>query len=181
MKRKKKSGVRSDSIVVRAAPRDRKRALVQFGGRTVEAAIGRSGISILKREGDGATPHGTMKLIGGYLRRDRVLLPPSALPMKAIRRGMLWCDAPSHACYNRPVNAPFAASHESMMRDDGLYDVCLVMDWNISSRRRQAGSAIFFHLIRPGYEPTQGCIAVSLPTMRRMIRHMRPGMVVKVV
>lgn len=181
MKRKKKSGVRSKSIIVRAAPRDPKRALVQFGGRTVEAAIGRSGISVLKREGDGATPLGTMKLIGGYTRRDRVYLPPSPLPIRAIRRGMLWCDAPNHACYNRPVRAPFAASHEHMMRDDGLYDICLVMDWNISSRRRHKGSAIFFHLIRPGYQPTQGCIGVSLPAMRRMIRHMRAGMAVKVL
>lgn len=135
----------------------------------------------MKREGDGATPRATMKLIGGFTRRDRVSLPPTLLPMRGIRRDMLWCDAPGHASYNRPVRAPFAASHETMMRNDGLYDVCLVMDWNISSRRRQAGSAIFFHLIRPGYEPTQGCIAVSLPAMKRLIRHMRRGMAVRVV
>ncbi|GEC31838.1 hypothetical protein EFR01_20090 [Sinorhizobium fredii] len=134
----------------------------------------------MKREGDGATPRATMKLIGGFTRRDRVSLPPTPLPIRGIRRDMLWCDAPDHASYNRPVRAPFAASHETMMRNDGLYDVCLVMDWNISCRRRQVGSAIFFHLIRPGYEPTQGCIAVSLPAMKRLIRHMRRGMVVRV-
>lgn len=182
--RKKKSGARSatfSTILVRAAPRDRRRALVQFGGSTVEAAIGRSGVSALKREGDGATPRGSMRLIGGYMRRDRVHLPPTRLPMMATRRDMLWCDAPNHACYNRPVKAPFSSSHEAMMRDDGLYDVCLIMDWNISSRRRHLGSAIFFHLIRPGYEPTQGCVAVNLPAMKRLIRHMRPRMVVKVL
>jgi L,D-peptidoglycan transpeptidase YkuD (ErfK/YbiS/YcfS/YnhG family) len=68
-----------------------------------------------------------------------------------------------------------------MMREDGLYDVCLVMDWNLSSRRRNAGSAIFFHIVRPGYEPTEGCIAVSLPAMRRLIRQMRRGTIVEVV
>ncbi|PDT83474.1 L,D-transpeptidase family protein [Sinorhizobium sp. BJ1] len=180
--RKKTSGVRSgkSTILVRAAPRDRRRALVSFDGRTEQAAIGRSGLTALKREGDGATPRATMKLIGGFVRSDRVSLPSTRLPMRGIRRDMLWCDAPDHASYNRPVRAPFAASHETMMRDDGLYDVCLVMDWNITCRRRQAGSAIFVHLIRPGYEPTQGCIAVSLPAMKRLIRHMRRGTAVRV-
>lgn len=67
------------------------------------------------------------------------------------------------------------------MRDDGLYDVCLVMDWNLTSRHRHAGSAIFFHLIRPGYEPTQGCVAISLASMRRLIPHLRRGTIVKVL
>lgn len=163
------------------APRDRRRALVSFAGRTEQAAIGRSGITVIKREGDGATPRASMKLIGGYTRRDRISLPPTRLPMRATRRDMLWCDDPGHASYNRPAKPPLAASHETMMRDDGLYDVCLVMDWNIFCRRRNAGSAIFFHLIRPGYEPTQGCVAVSLPAMKRLIRHMRQGTIVKVV
>jgi len=181
--RKKTSGTRPAKtvITVRPAPRDRRRALVTFDGHTEQAAIGRSGITSRKREGDGATPRAAMKLVGGYVRRDRVALPSTPLPTRAIRKGMLWCDAPSHASYNRPAKAPFSPSHEEMMRNDGLYDVCLVMDWNLSSRRRHAGSAIFFHLIRPGYQPTQGCVAISLAAMRRLIPHLRRGAVVKVV
>lgn len=181
--RKKSSGRRPNKtiITVRTAPRDRKRALVCFDGRVEQAAIGRSGITSLKREGDGATPRAQMKLIGGYVRRDRVLLPPTPLPTRTTHKAMLWCDAPGHALYNRPVKAPFQPSHEELMRADGLYDICLVMDWNLLARRRNAGSAIFFHLIRPGYEPTQGCVAVSLPAMRRLIPHMRRGTVVKVL
>lgn len=181
--RKKTSGRRpvKSVITVRPAPLDRRRALVTFDGRTEQAAIGRSGITSRKREGDGATPRAAMKLIGGYVRRDRILLPPTPLPTRATRKGMLWCDAPGHASYNHPAKAPFTPSHEEMMRTDGLYDICLVMDWNLTSRRRNAGSAIFFHLIRPGYEPTQGCVAVSLAAMRRLIPHMRRGMVVKVL
>ncbi|PST17593.1 hypothetical protein C7U60_20105 [Mesorhizobium plurifarium] len=181
--RKKSSptGSKKSTIVVRTAPRDRKRALVLFDGRADQAAIGRGGITAIKREGDGATPRAAMRLIGGYVRRDRLALPPTRLPMRSIRRDMLWCDAPQHPCYNRPVRAPFPARHERMMRDDGLYDICLVMDWNISCRRRNAGSAIFFHLIRADYEPTEGCVAVSLSAMRRLIRKMHRRMTVKVV
>jgi L,D-peptidoglycan transpeptidase YkuD (ErfK/YbiS/YcfS/YnhG family) len=68
-----------------------------------------------------------------------------------------------------------------MMRGDGLYDICLVLDWNITSRRRNRGSAIFFHLIKPGYEPTAGCVAVSLANMRRLVRYMRKGTIVRVL
>ncbi|MDX1202383.1 hypothetical protein GOL97_03475 [Sinorhizobium medicae] len=181
--RKKASARRSrpSTVVVKTAPRDRRRALVLFDGHAEQAAIGRNGITAFKREGDGATPRAAMRLIGGYIRRDRVSLPPTRLPMRSVRRDMLWCDAPQHACYNRPVRAPFQAGHESMMREDGLYDICLVMDWNVSCRRRNSGSAIFFHLIRPGYEPTEGCVAISLTAMRRLIRNMHRRTIVKVV
>lgn len=94
---------------------------------------------------------------------------------------MLWCDAPDDANYNRPVSAPFKPSHEEMRRQDGLYDICLVMDWNMSSRRRNLGSAIFFHCARPGYPPTQGCVAIDLCDMRRLLPLIGPGTVVRVM
>ncbi|CAN7327635.1 L,D-transpeptidase family protein [Pararhizobium sp. LjRoot255] len=169
------------TIVVRRKPGNQSRALVTFAGRTEEAAIGRSGISSRKREGDGATPIAAMRLIGGYVRHDRVSLPPTALPLRFTPRNLLWCDEPRHANYNRPVTAPFKPSHEKMRREDGLYDICLVMDWNLRSRKRYGGSAIFFHLAKPGYEPTEGCVAVSLPAMKRLLRFMRRGTVVRVL
>lgn len=168
------------TITVRAKPGNRTRALVSFAGRTEEAAIGRAGITSRKREGDGATPIAAMRLIGGYVRADRITPPVTALPLRFTPKNLLWCDAPRHALYNRPVAAPFGPSHEKMRREDGLYDVCLVMDWNLRSRKRYGGSAIFFHLAKPGYPPTEGCVAVSLPAMRRLLRFMRRGTVVRV-
>ncbi|MDR6901199.1 L,D-transpeptidase [Rhizobium miluonense] len=171
----------ASTIVVRPAPGKKMRALVQVGGITVPAAIGRSGRSILKREGDGATPIAGMKLLYGFTRGDRVRFLRTALPMRHIRKDMLWCDQPDDANYNRPVKAPFKSSHEELQREDGLYDICLVLDWNVRSRRRNRGSAIFFHLIRPGYEPTAGCVAVSLRDMRRILPLLRRGTTVRVV
>lgn len=168
-------------VTVRTAPRDRKRGIVSFKGITVPAALGRSGMTSLKREGDGATPIASMRLLCGFVRGDRVNLPQTALPMARITRRMLWCDQPQHAAYNRLVKAPFGASHEDMMREDGLYDICLVLDWNITSRKRYAGSAIFFHLIQPGYQPTAGCIAINLADMKRLIRFLRKGTMVRVL
>ncbi len=178
-KPEKKRGL--STIVVRQAPGKRSRALVQAGPVTFEAAIGRSGRTGLKREGDGATPIASMPVLCGFVRGDRVRALPTALPMRRIRADMLWCDQPQHPSYNRLVKAPFKPSHEEMRREDGLYDVCLVLDWNVSCRSRNRGSAIFFHLIRPGYQPTAGCVAVSLQDMRRLLRVIRKGTVVKVV
>jgi L,D-peptidoglycan transpeptidase YkuD (ErfK/YbiS/YcfS/YnhG family) len=180
---KTRAGARrtASAIVVRAAPGRKTRALVQVGPLTVPAAIGRSGRSILKREGDGATPIADMKLLFGFTRGDHVRSLRTALPMRRIRKDMLWCDEPNNPNYNRLVKAPFKPSHEEMRRGDGLYDICLVLDWNVSSRRRHRGSAIFFHLIRPGYEPTAGCVAVSLRDMRRILPLLRKGTIVRVV
>ena len=169
------------SILVRAAPRDPTRAIVQVGSLRFAAALGRSGRSAIKREGDGATPIAPMALLYGFYRADRIARPATALSMTPIAPTMLWCDDPRDGCYNRPVGAPFAPSHEALARADNLYDICLVMDWNMSSRRRNGGSAIFFHLARPGYLPTEGCIAVRLADMRRLLRAIGPGTVVRVV
>jgi len=182
MEKARAGGRRSVStIVVRPAPGKPTRALVQVGPLTIPAAIGRSGRSVLKREGDGATPIAVMKLLYGFTRGDHVRFLRTALPMRRIRGDMLWCDQPEDANYNRLVKAPFKPSHEEMLRRDGLYDICLVLDWNIRSRRRHRGSAIFFHLIRPGYEPTAGCVAVSLKDMQRLIRFFRRGTTVRVI
>ena len=172
---------RVKTILVRPAPGRKSRAIVQLGPLRIPAAIGRTGRTSCKREGDGATPIAVMPLLSGFLRGDRLSLPKTALLLRRIRPVMLWCDEPMHPSYNRLVSAPFRPIHEEMRRADGLYDICLVLDWNVTSRRRHAGSAIFFHLIRPGYEPTAGCIAVALRDMLRILPHMRRGMRVRVL
>ncbi|MGE7369559.1 L,D-transpeptidase family protein [Neorhizobium sp. NPDC001467] len=169
------------TIVVRSSPADRTRALVRFGAVTLPAAIGRAGATALKREGDGATPIAAMSVLHGFFRGDRVRSLLTALPMRRIRPDMLWCDDPHHPSYNRLVKAPFRRRHEEMRREDCLYDVCLVLDWNISARKRNRGSAIFLHLTRPGYQPTAGCVAVTLTDMQRLLRFIRRRTIVKVV
>lgn len=168
-------------LLVRPSARNKSRAIVQLGHLTFQAAIGRNGRTILKREGDGKTPIASMTLLYGFHRGDRMSALNTSLPMHRTRKNMLWCDAPSNPNYNRPVKTPFKASHEEMLRQDGLYDVCLVLDWNVRSRRRNLGSAIFMHMIRPGYEPTAGCIAVHPRDMRRILPFLSKGSTLKVL
>ena len=134
----------------------------------------------MKREGDGGTPIGRHALLAGFARFDRRAPGPLAFPLAAIRSGDGWCDAPGDRNYNRAVALPYPAGHERMMRDDRLYDTVLVMDHNVTRRLTRGGSAIFFHVARPGFPPTEGCVAVSPRDMAWLLARLRPGDTVRV-
>ena len=152
-------------IIVRASPGDPSRGLLVAGGLTVPCALGRSGVTRRKREGDGATPAG--RAPPGVVPLPGRPRPPgraTGLPATPIRPDDGWCDDPADRRYNRPVPLPYPASHEASGASDRLYDVVVVLDWNLDpsdARRRQ--SAIFLHLAAPGMTPTAGCVAVTLP------------------
>lgn len=148
-------------LVVRGLSLNDTVARLSLGTATHRCALGRSGRRAIKREGDGATPLGTWRLMAVLYRSDRISRPCTALPVRAIRRADGWCDAPADPNYNRPVRLPYRASAEEMWRSDGLYDIVVVLDHNTRPRRRNAGSAIFMHVARPGFKPTAGCIALE--------------------
>jgi L,D-peptidoglycan transpeptidase YkuD (ErfK/YbiS/YcfS/YnhG family) len=155
--------------------------ILHIGSAVFPCALGRGGISADKREGDGATPLARMRLLEGYFRGDHGRRPGrTLLPMRAIRADFGWCDVPGDRNYNRPVKMPYAASHETMRRCDNLYDFCIVLDWNIRPRRPARGSAIFFHLARPGFSPTEGCVAVTRAVMLRLLPHLSRQTVLEV-
>lgn len=169
------------NINVRARPGNRSQGLLNVEGAVFRCALGRGGISALKREGDGATPLARFPILGGYIRSERHPPRHSGLALVPIRANMGWCDAPADANYNRPVWLPFHASHEEMLRADKLYDFCIVLGWNIRPRRRNGGSAIFLHLARPAFGPTEGCIAVERRVMLRLLPHLSRRTVFRVL
>ena len=127
----------------------------------------------MKREGDGASPRGSFAVLIGYYRDDKFSRLPSGVALRRIARYAGWCDAASDRNYNRPVGLPYRASAECMWRDDDLYDAVLVLDYNVTPRVRGAGSAIFLHIARGGYGPTEGCIAISKQHIRLLIARLR--------
>ena len=140
-----------------------------------ECALGRSGIGIKSGEGDGTTPRGRFRLLGAMIRRDRIAFREAKIDLTSIEKDDGWCDAPGDRNYNRRVALPYAASHEELSRDDHLYDIALVMDFNVSRRMTVGGSAIFFHLARDGYSPTEGCVAVSRRDMEWLLPRIGPN------
>lgn len=162
-------------MIVRRAPGRPAEARVQLAHGVRRAALGRGGIKALKREGDGGTPVGHLPVRRAFYRADRVLRPRTALPLRAIEPRDGWCDDPRDRNYNRLIRHPYGRSAETMMRDDGLYDIGLVLGHNDRPRVRGRGSAIFVHLARPGLTPTEGCIAFTHRDLRAVLAQLRPG------
>jgi L,D-peptidoglycan transpeptidase YkuD (ErfK/YbiS/YcfS/YnhG family) len=113
-------------------------------------------------------------------RADRLNAPETALDCAVIAPEDGWCDDPGDAAYNRPVRLPYPASHEKMTRDDHLYDVVVVLGHNDDPVVPGAGSAIFLHVARDDYGPTEGCVALALPDLLALLREAAPGSAVEV-
>ena len=142
---------------------------LRFGEYVCRCALGRSGIVVDKREGDGGTPVGTFPLRKLYYRADRLSLPDTQLPVVAIENDDGWCDDPTHPSYNQLVKLPFSASHEKMWRDDHLYDVVIEIGQNDDPPVPGLGSAVFIHVARGDYEPTEGCVALKKGDLLRLV------------
>ena len=119
-----------------------KAACCSAGLGVLACALGRSGIRVSKREGDGATPFGRFGLREVYFNPGAISRPVCALPVRAIQASDGWCDAPGDRNYNRAVRHPYPASAERLWRDDGC-----TMSWSCSiticSHAAAAGAARF--------------------------------------
>jgi L,D-peptidoglycan transpeptidase YkuD (ErfK/YbiS/YcfS/YnhG family) len=151
------------------------RAIVHPDGRLVlrgsvfRTALGAAGVRRDKQEGDHATPAGVLPLRRVLYRADRGRVPDCAVPVEPLAPDDGWCDDPTHRDYNRLVRLPHAGRCEELWRGDGLYDVIGVLGWNDSPVERNRGSAIFLHVARPDYAPTEGCVALALPDLRAVL------------
>lgn len=151
--------------------------LLHAGDQAFPCAVGRGGFAPApaKREGDGVSPIGVWPLRFLLYRPDRRSAPATALPIRAITPQDGWCDDPAHPDYNRLVQLPFSASHEVLWREDGLYDLVVVLGHNDDPPVAPLGSAIFLHLAKPDYAPTEGCIALSRPDLEAVLARAAPG------
>lgn len=148
-------------LSVRAAPGASKGTLA-VGERVHPCALGRGGLIDAKREGDGGTPVGRFPLRRLFYRPDRESAPATGLPVLPLAQDFGWCDDPAAAAsYNRLVRLPFAPSHERMWRNDALYDLVVEIGYNDAPAIPGLGSAIFLHLARPDWGPTEGCVALQ--------------------
>jgi L,D-peptidoglycan transpeptidase YkuD (ErfK/YbiS/YcfS/YnhG family) len=144
------------------------------GGR-VRVAIGKGGLAVDKREGDGATPIGTFALRELWHRTDRVGIPASGLQRHEISQSAGWSDDPSDPAYNRPVRLPHQFRHERLWREDGLYDLVVPLGYNDDPPVPGLGSAIFLHCAHPDYGSTEGCVAIARDDLVRLLSECGPA------
>lgn len=147
------------------------------GAASWGCAIGREGACAAadKREGDGRTPRGRWPVRGVLLRPDRAVRPASAgLPWRWLRPDDGWSDDPADPAYNRPVRHPHRFSAEWLWREDGVYDVVIVLGHNDAPVVPARGSAIFLHAWRDGAE-TAGCVAIAPEALAALLTMLRAG------
>jgi L,D-peptidoglycan transpeptidase YkuD (ErfK/YbiS/YcfS/YnhG family) len=166
---------RSRPVLVRRAPGDARKARIALRHAVRPAALGRTGIRALKREGDGGTPLGRFAVRQVLYRADRIPRPRTELPVRVIRDHDGWCDDPADRNYNRLITLPSRRSAEGLKREDHLYDLVLVLGYNDRPLVRGKGSAIFVHLARPGFSPTDGCIALARHDLLMLLSELRRG------
>ena len=140
-----------------------------LAGQVYRCAVGKGGIRTDKQEGDGATPVGVLPVRRVLYRADRVAAPDCAFPVEPIAPTDAWCEDPASRDYNRMVNLPPEAKGDRLWRDDHVYDIVAVLGWNDAPVVRGLGSAIFLHLARADYSPTDGCVALNLADIRKVL------------
>jgi len=147
----------------------------RWGKHRLRCALGRGGLGRDKREGDGATPIGAWPMRRLLYRADRVGRPATRLPATPIAMEDGWCDDPGDPLYNRPVSLPYPGRHERLWREDGLYDLVVVLGYNDDPVVAWQGSAIFLHIARSDWAPTEGCVALARADLERLLAEAEPG------
>jgi len=138
-----------------------KSSYLKYKDLKFKCALGKSGIGNKKIEGDNITPKGNFKIIKIYYRKDRLRKLSSKFTLIEIMKNMGWCDDPKSRKYNQPINLPNGYSYEALYRKDNIYDLVLVLNYNIKPTIKNKGSAIFIHVAKKKYERTAGCIALK--------------------
>lgn len=149
---------------------------LRCGQQTFTCALGKGGIRTDKREGDGATPVGDFRLGRVFYRADRLATAPeTGLETIQTKPDMGWCDDPVHPDYNTLITLPHPAHHERLWRDDHVYDVVVEVHYNTQPVVPGRGSAIFIHVAKPGYTPTEGCVALEINDLLEILRICNEG------
>ena len=130
-------------------------------GQKYKCSIGYNGLSDNKLEGDGCTPTGTFKINKILYRHDKIKDVNFLLDTEIIRKLDGWCDDINSNFYNQKIIFPFNSRAERLYRNDDLYDIVCVIDYNLSPIIKGKGSAIFLHVASDDYSPTHGCVAVK--------------------
>ena len=144
-----------------------------------KCAIGKKGIGYKKKEGDLITPIGQFKIKYVLYRKDKVKIS-TKLKKKVIKKNMGWCNDPKSSQYNKLVRLPFAYKHEKLFRKENIYDIILILNYNMNPVKKNKGSAIFIHVTKNNFKKTEGCVAIKKPNLIKLIKEIRQNTKVKI-
>ena len=158
----------------------KKTGYLQYKNLKFRCALGKAGIKKKEKEGDNVTPKGTFKITKMYYRPDKIKNITSLVKKIKIKNNMGWCDDPSSNLYNRQIKLPSKFSHEKLYRKDNLYDLILVLNYNVNPIRKNKGSAIFIHIAKKNYKKTKGCIALKKKHLIELVSKIKKNTKIKI-
>jgi len=93
---------------------------------------------------------------------------------------MGWCNDPESKKYNKLIKLPSKSSYEKLYKKNNVYDIILVLDYNMYPTMKGKGSAIFIHIAKKNYKKTEGCIAIKKLDLLKIIKEIRNNTRVKI-
>ncbi len=157
-----------------------KTGYLKYKNLKFRCALGKAGVKKKEKEGDNITPKGIFKITKIYYREDKIKNITSVLKKIKIKKNMGWCDDPNSQLYNQQITLPNKYSHEKLYRNDNLYDLILVLNYNSNPIIKNKGSAIFIHIAKNSYKKTKGCIALKKVHLIELISKIKKNTKVKI-
>ena len=158
----------------------KKTGYLKYKNLKFRCALGRAGIKKKEKEGDNVTPKGIFKITSVYYRPDRIKNIITTIKKIKIKKNRGWCDDPNSIHYNKQIKLPSKFSHEKLYRKDNLYDLFLVLNYNIKPIIKNKGSAIFIHITKKNYKKTKGCIALKKKHLIELISEIKNNTKIKI-
>ena len=137
-----------------------KHKILIYNKKKYKCSIGLNGLTNNKVEGDKKTPMGTYSLGELFVRTDRIKNLKTKYKFIPIKNDMAWSDNPNDLEYNKLIKTK-NYHKESLYRDDNIYNLILIINYNTNPVIPNKGSAIFLHISTNDYKPTNGCIAIN--------------------
>ena len=158
----------------------KKSGYLKYKNLKFRCALGKAGIKKKEREGDNVTPKGTFKITKIYYRHDKIKNIKTLIKKIKIKKNMGWCDDSTSSFYNRQIELPSQLSHERLYRNDNLYDLILILNYNTNPIIKNKGSAIFIHITNKYYRKTKGCIALSKENLIELVSKIKEKTKIKI-
>ena len=138
-----------------------KKKFIYLKDYKAKCAIGKRGITSKKIEGDKCTPRGRFRLKYVFFRKDRIKKIRSRLKIIPLKKNFGWCDDVNSKLYNKFVKLPYKYKAEKLYLKEKIYDIIVIIDYNLKQIKKKRGSAIFLNVAKKNYSPTLGCVSVS--------------------
>jgi L,D-peptidoglycan transpeptidase YkuD (ErfK/YbiS/YcfS/YnhG family) len=158
----------------------KKSGYLKYKNFKYRCALGKAGVNKKIKEGDGITPKGVFKITKIYYRADKIRNIKTNIKKIKITKNMGWCDDPFSRFYNKQIKLPSKFSHEKLYRNDDLYDLIAVINYNTNPIIKNKGSAIFMHVSKNSYKKTKGCIALKKKNLINIVTKVNKNTKIKI-